>query len=109
MAEKAGGSVKIYEAHAVSGEGTVVREVEGKVHRARVARVDGPNVALERVANARPFEIGCVVVVRRQGVTLGYVTPTLINRETGVLHLEGFPVLAGDLLEVAKQLRWEGP
>jgi hypothetical protein len=102
--------MKIYEAHAVPGEGTVVREVEGKVHRARVARVDGPNVVLEHVANARPFEIGCVVIVRRQGVTLvGYVTPTLINRETGVLHLEGFPVLAGDELQVAKQLRWEGP
>lgn len=94
--------MKIYEAHAVPGEGTVVREVEGKVHRTRVARVDGPNVVLEHVANARPFKLCGIVTVHRQGVRLeGYVTPTLIDRANGILHLDGFPVLGGDLLEVA--------
>lgn len=92
---------KIYEAHAVPGEGTVVREVEGKVHRARVARVDGASVVLERETDVKAFKLGCVVTVRRQGKLLpGYVTPTLIDRANGILHLDGFPVLSGDLLEV---------
>lgn len=93
----------IYEAHVVPGEGVVVREVEGQVRRVRVAAIDLSRVILEHVADAAPFTLGCVVVVHRQGVALvGYVTPTLIDRDNGILHLEGFPVLAGDELEVAE-------
>lgn len=94
--------MKIYEARAIPGEGVVVQEFDGKVCRALVARVDSPNVVLEHVHDVAAFNICCVVEVRRKGVSLdGYVTPTFIDRENGILHLAGFPVMAGDVLEVA--------
>lgn len=51
--------MKIYEAHAVPGEGTVVREVEGKVHRARVARVHFVSIGASLEAMAQRW---CLVL-----------------------------------------------